>query len=132
MAKQETDLHTSSFDQMLAYESSGMGSWINNAGDWQGIRERRDVMLAALERYFPRECSWTRPEGGLFLWARVPEWKDDGGGRRAAQIKVAYGPGFAFFPDPAGGHNAMRLNFSDAQPAQIEEGIRRLGNLLAG
>jgi 2-aminoadipate transaminase len=93
--------------------------------------ERRLVMLKALERYFPAGCSWTHPEGGLFLWARVPEWIDTTNlMRRAVEHKVAYVPGSAFYADPTRGRNTMRLNFSNAQPAQIEEGIRRLGNLL--
>ena len=79
MGKQGTDLHSSGFDQMLAYEVVKDGFLDEHI---QVIRqvygERRDVMLAALERYFPEGCSWTRPEGGLFLWARVPEWIDTG------------------------------------------------------
>ena len=88
-------------------------------------------MLAAMGRYFPEGCSWTRPEGGLFLWARVPEWIDTGALLKdAVERRVAFVPGFAFYADPGRGHNTMRLNFSNAQPAQIEEGIRRLGDLL--
>jgi 2-aminoadipate transaminase len=132
MAKQGMDLHTSSFTQMLAYEMVKDGFLEEHV---QLIRqvygERRQVMLDALERYFPEGCSWTRPEGGLFLWARVPEWIDTAELLdEAVKARVAYVPGFAFFSDPTHGHNTMRLNFSCEQPAQIEEGIRRLGNLL--
>jgi DNA-binding transcriptional MocR family regulator len=74
---------------------------------------------------------WTRPQGGLFLWVTLPE------GMNAAEIlpmavknKVAYVPGGSFFPNGAGA-NTFRLNFSNAQPAQIEEGIRRLGEVLS-
>jgi 2-aminoadipate transaminase len=132
MAKQGADLHSSTFDQMLAYEMVKTGFLDDHIRTIRRVyKERRDVMLAALERYFPEGCSWTRPQGGLFLWARVPEWIDTAellG--EAVKAKVAYVPGFAFYPDPARGCNTMRLNFSNAQPAQIEEGIRRLGNLL--
>ena len=63
--------------------------------------------------------------------ARVPEWIDTAElMTEAVQAKVAYVPGFAFYPDPNRGRNTMRLNFSNAQPEQLEEGIRRLGNLL--
>jgi DNA-binding transcriptional MocR family regulator len=94
-------------------------------------RERRDVMLAALAQHFPEGCSWTHPEGGLFLWARVPEWIDTAELlKEAIKFRVAYVPGFAFYTEPGRGRNTMRLNFSNAQPAQIEEGIRRLGDLL--
>ncbi len=93
--------------------------------------ERRNVMLQALEKYFPEGCSWTHPQGGLFLWARVPDSIDlTELMPRAVAHKVAYVPGFAFYPDPHRGRNTMRLNFSCEQPEQIEEGIRRLGNLL--
>ncbi len=132
MMKQGTDLQTSSFDQMLAYEMVKDGFMDEHIRTIRRVyRERRDVMLAALERYFPEGCSWTRPEGGLFLWARVPEWIDTGDlMAEAVQAKVAYVPGFAFYPDPAHGRNTMRLNFSNAEPVQMEEGLRRLGNLL--
>jgi 2-aminoadipate transaminase len=132
LGKQGADLHSSGFDQMLAYEVLKDGFMDEHI---QVIRkvygERRDVMLAALQRYFPAECSWTRPAGGLFLWARVPEWIDTGEMlKEAVAAKVAYVPGFAFYAEAARGSNTMRLNFSNAQPDQIEEGIRRLGVLL--
>jgi DNA-binding transcriptional MocR family regulator len=93
--------------------------------------ERRNVMIAALKKYFPEGCSWTHPQGGLFLWARVPEWLDtEELLKEAVEAKVAFVPGFAFYADVQRGRNTMRLNFSNAQPAQIEEGIRRLGVLL--
>ncbi|MEJ5200512.1 MAG: PLP-dependent aminotransferase family protein, partial [Anaerolineae bacterium] len=132
MAKQGVDLHTSTFNQMLAWEMVKNGFMEEHIRLIRQVyRERRDVMLAALERYFPEGCSWTHPEGGLFLWARVPEWIDTAELlKEAVQAKVAYVPGFAFYPDGTRGRNTMRLNFSNAQPAQIEEGIRRLGDLL--
>ena len=132
MGKQGADLHSSSFDQALVYEMVKDGFMDEHIQVIQKVyRERRDVMLAALKRYFPVECSWTHPEGGLFLWARVPEWIDTGEMlREAVAAKVAYVPGFAFFADAARGSNTMRLNFSNAQPDQIEAGIQRLGDLL--
>lgn len=132
MMKQGTDLQTSSFDQMLAYEMVKDGFMDEHIRTIRRVyRERRDVMLAALERYFPEGCSWTHPEGGLFLWTRVPEWIDTSDlMAEAVQAKVAYVPGSAFYPDPAHGRNTMRLNFSNAEPVQMEEGMRRLGNLL--
>jgi 2-aminoadipate transaminase len=132
MAKQGMDLHTSSFVQMVAYEvlrDNFLAGHVRTIR--QVYRERRDVMLGALERYFPEGVRWTRPQGGLFLWVTLPE------GMNAAEIlpmavknKVAYVPGGSFFPNGAGA-NTFRLNFSNAQPAQIEEGIRRLGEVLS-
>jgi 2-aminoadipate transaminase len=132
MAKQGTDLHTPTFNQMLAWELVRDGFMDEHVRVIRRVyRERRDVMLAALGRHFPEGCSWTHPEGGLFLWARVPEWIDTADLlKEAVQFKVAYVPGFAFYAEPGHGGNTMRLNFSNAQPAQIEEGIRRLGDLL--
>ncbi len=132
VGKQGADLQSSTFDQMLAYEMVKDGFMDEHILVIRKVyRERRDVMLAALERYFPEGCSWTHPEGGLFLWARVPERIDTGElMEEAVRAKVAYVPGFAFYADPKRGRNTMRLNFSNAQPEQIEEGIRRLGNML--
>jgi len=132
MAKQGIDLHTSTFAQMLAYEVAKDGFLDEHIQQIRRVYgERRDIMLAALKHYFPQECSWTHPEGGLFLWVRLPEWMDASSLLDKAVVhKVAYVPGSAFYPIPGHGHNTMRLNFSNAKPAQIEKGIRRLGDLL--
>ncbi len=125
--KQGTDLHTSSFDQMVAYEVARDGFLDKHI---RTIREtyghRRDVMLNAMEQYFPSEVRWTRPAGGLFLWVTTPEsintaelLKD------AIAQKVAFVPGYSFHPN-GGGHNTMRLNFSNAKDEMIIEGIRRM------
>jgi 2-aminoadipate transaminase len=132
MAKQGADLHTSQFDQMLSYEVIKDGFFDEHIREIRRIYgERRQVMLEAMERYFPEGCRWTRPEGGLFLWARVPEGIDTAElMAKAVEYKVAYVPGFAFYSDPGRGRNTMRLNFSNARPEMIEEGIRRLGTML--
>jgi 2-aminoadipate transaminase len=132
MGKQGTDLHTSTFDQMLAYEVVKDGFLEQHVRTIRRVYgERRNVMLQALETHFPEGCSWTHPDGGLFLWARVPEEIDTTTLLPlAVEHKVAYVPGTAFFADPTRGHNTMRLNFSNAQPQQIEEGICRLGRML--
>ncbi len=128
-AKQGADLHTSTFDQMIANDIAQRGilkAHIRQLCHVYG--ERMNTMLDALEEFWPEECVWTRPEGGLFLWARAPETCDTMGMMEAAlERKVAYVPGVNFYPDADGGHCAMRLNFSNAQPDQIVEGIRRLG-----
>jgi len=130
-AKQGTDLHSSTFDQMLAYEVA-RGGFIDR--HVRHIREvyhrRRDVMLRALERAFPDPAMgvhWTRPQGGLFLWVILPESIDTAELlQEAVKEKVAFVPGRAFYPN-GGGHNTMRLNFSNASEEMIEEGIARLG-----
>ena len=93
-------------------------------------RERRDIMLEELENNMPKGVKWTRPEGGLFLWATVPEHIDTGDVlQEAVKKKVAFVPGVAFHSDKTG-KNTMRLNFSNAQPEQIRTGIRRLAETL--
>ncbi|MCO5188389.1 MAG: PLP-dependent aminotransferase family protein [Anaerolineae bacterium] len=131
MAKQGMDLHSSSFVQMVAYEVVKDGFLKQHV---QHIRtvygERRDVMLAAMARHFPPSVAWTRPDGGLFLWVTLPEGVDASVlFEKAVANNVAYVPGIAF--DPLNeAVNTFRLNFSNAQPDVIEEGIRRLGSVL--
>jgi len=130
--KQGTDLHTSTFTQIVAYEVARGGFLDKHVRKIRQVyRERRDVMLAALERYFPLGVRWTHPQGGLFLWVTLPEWVNTTEILpHAIEEKVAYVPGTDFFAS-GGGYNTMRLNFSNACPEMIEEGIRRLGRVLA-
>ncbi len=132
MAKQGMDLHTSTFVQMVAFEVLKDGFLKQHVRLIRDVyRTRRDVMLSALDHYFPPGVSWTRPQGGLFLWVKLPEELDSVAVlEKAIENKVAFVPGTAFYPD-GGGQNTMRLNFSNAQPEQIQTGIRRLGEVLA-
>jgi 2-aminoadipate transaminase len=132
MAKQGMDLHTSSFVQMVAYEVVSDGFLKQHVRHLRDVyRQRRDVMLAVLDQHAPPGVSWTWPEGGLFLWVTLPDGMDSALIlEKAIANKVAFVPGSAFYPD-SGGHNAMRLNFSNAQPEQIEIGIKRLSQVLA-
>lgn len=131
-AKQGADLHSSTFDQMIANDVAQRGILKAHVRKIRQVyKERRDVMLDALAEFWPEESSWTQPQGGLFLWARAPESIDTLKLLpRALENKVAYVPGINFYPHEDGGHNAMRLNFSNAQPEMIVEGIRRLGVVL--
>ncbi|HQE93505.1 MAG TPA: PLP-dependent aminotransferase family protein [Anaerolineae bacterium] len=128
-AKQGADLHTSTFDQMVANDIAQRGILKAHVRKLRQVYgERRDVMVEALTEFWPAGSSWTRPQGGLFLWARVPAAIDTLAFMpQALEKKVAYVPGVNFFPYEDGGHDAMRLNFSNAQPEMIVEGIRRLG-----
>ena len=128
-AKQGADLHTSTFDQMIANDIAQRGILKVHVRELRRVYgERMTTMLDALEEFWPEGCSWTEPEGGLFLWARVPESVDSVDMLRVAlERKVAFVPGVNFYPDGVGGHDAMRLNFSNAKPEMIVEGIRRIG-----
>lgn len=130
-AKQGTDLHTSTFNQIVAYEVARGGFLDQHVRYIRAVyRERRDAMFRALERYFPEEVHWTRPQGGLFLWVVLPERLNAAHVlQQAIKERVAFVPGAAFHPDGTG-QNTMRLNFSNATPEKIEEGIKRLGKVL--
>jgi 2-aminoadipate transaminase len=132
MAKQGADLHTGTFAQYVANDICQRGFLKPHVQRLRGIyKERRDTMLDALAEFWPEECSWTHPEGGLFLWARVPEAIDTMKFfPKAVEERVAYVPGVNFYPNADGGYNAMRLNFSYSPPEKIVEGIRRLGTAL--
>lgn len=125
--KQGADLHTSTFNQMLAYEVAHGGFLDRHVKLIRQVyRERRDAMVSALERYAPPGVVWTRPQGGLFLWLTLPAGFDAKTlFPEALKEKVAYVPGAAFYPN-GGGDRSMRLNFSYCTPDMIQEGIRRL------
>ena len=129
LLKQAADLHTSTFNQYLAYEVARDGFLDQHVKLIRQVyRERRDAMLHALDEYFPHEVTWTHPKGGLFLWVTLPEGTDSQALLRAALAEdVAFVPGDCFYA--ANGYEGgrhMRLNFSHSQPEQIHEGIRRL------
>ena len=130
-AKQGADLHTATFNQLVAYEVARGGFLDRHIKVIRSVyRERRDTMLAAMDGYFPPEVDWTHPEGGLFLWGTLPESLRSTDVLKAAiEQKVAFVPGESFYPT-GGGHNTMRLNFSNATPEKIMEGIARLGRVL--
>jgi len=130
-AKQGADLHTATFNQIVAYEVAKGGFLDRHVHMIRRIyKERRDAMLAAMDSYFPPGIDWTQPQGGLFLWGTLPE------DMRSADVleiaikqKVAFVPGGPFYPC-GGGHNTMRLNFSYATPETIREGILRMGKAI--
>ncbi|WP_412738180.1 PLP-dependent aminotransferase family protein [Krasilnikovia sp. MM14-A1259] len=93
-------------------------------------RERRDALLDALQDLMPAGTTWTRPEGGLFVWATLPDGLDSKAMMpRAIAARVAYVPGTGFYADGSGA-NHMRLNFSFPPPERIREGVRRLAGVM--
>jgi len=129
--KQGADLHTSTFTQVVAYEVAKDNFLDEHVKLIRKVyRERRDVMLESLKKYFPPEVTWTHPQGGLFLWVTLPDGMDCNKlFETALSENVAFVPGGCFYArdgvDNLGGRH-MRLNFSYGQPEQIREGIRRL------
>lgn len=130
-AKQGADLHTASFIQAVAFEVAKGGFIDRHVKHIRDVySERRDVMLAAMDGYFPPGVEWTHPEGGLFLWGTLPESLSSAEVLKVAiEQKVAFVPGAPFYPN-GGGHNTMRLNFSNATPEKIQLGISRLGKAI--
>ncbi|KAF0107766.1 MAG: aminotransferase [Anaerolineaceae bacterium] len=129
--KQAADLNTAMFNQMVAYEV-GKGGFLDEHVKFirQVYKERRDVMIEAMEELFPSNVRWTRPQGGMFLWGILPEGMDAAEMlKKAIERKVAFVPGASFHPN-GGGANTMRINFSYSNPENIREGITRLGTLL--
>jgi len=131
LGKQGADLCSSSLSQafVMAYFA---------AEDWRGYvrtltelyRKRRDTMLDALAEHLPPEATWTRPAGGLFVWATLPPYIDTTDLlARALREKVAFVPGRAAYVDGRGG-SEMRLNFSGVTEEDIREGVRRIGRIV--
>ncbi len=130
-AKQAADLSSPAFNQMVTYEV-GKGGFLDEHVKVirQVYKERRDVMIEAMEELFPSNMRWTHPLGGMFLWGILPEDMDAAEVLKTAiERKVAFVPGASFHPN-GGGKNTMRINFSYSNPDTIREGILRLGTLL--
>jgi len=130
-AKQNTDQCAGALGQRLLEEYGRRGHLDEGLARARALyRSRRDAIMAALERHVGDAASWTRPEGGFFTWLELPDGGDAvAAAGRALEAGVAVVPGPPFFP-AGGGERHVRLSFSRADEAEIEEGIRRLGPLL--
>ena len=132
-AKQSVDLCSPPFNQAILYEYLHSGLLEKQiAVIIKAYREKRDFMLAKLSQYMPKlpGLKWTHPQGGLFLWVTMPESIDAGElFHSAIEKQVAYVVGTAFYPD-GGGHNSFRMNFSYSSMAEIEEGVKRLADVI--
>jgi 2-aminoadipate transaminase len=128
--KQCADLHSNTFTQYVIYkylESGKLDSHIKVIIDSYG--EKCRLMLEAMDKHFPSEITWTRPEGGLFLWGELPKGASASKLlERAIEEKVTYVYGHPFFPDGKG-DNTFRLNFSNATLEMITTAIERLGKV---
>ncbi|MEA2293261.1 MAG: 2-aminoadipate transaminase, partial [Solirubrobacteraceae bacterium] len=131
LGKQAADLCSSSLTQHFVAGFFQDGDWRRYLRDLIGLyRRRRDVMLEALEEHLPDEATFTRPEGGLFIWATLPAYLDTTDLlARALRENVAFVPGRGAFLDGRGG-SSMRLNYSGVDEAAIREGVRRIGKVV--
>ncbi len=132
LVKQAADLHSSTINQMAITEVAKTIFDAQVAKIRATYRERRDLLLAALARHMPEAVRWTKPEGGMFIWVTLPAGMSGAALLKASleSEKVAFVPGQAFFADGSG-ENTLRLSFSCANAAMIEEGMARLGRLIA-
>jgi 2-aminoadipate transaminase len=132
LAKEAADLCGSQLNMLITERYFDGELWRRNLGRLVATYEaRRDTMLAALSEHFPTDAAWTHPAGGFYVWATLPEYFDTPTLLAAAvERKVAYVPGTAFYPDGRG-RQQMRLSFCYPTQDRIEEGVRRLGELLA-
>lgn len=129
--KQISDCGTSPLVQAALHEFLAAGGLESHLGHVvRAYRVRRDAMLASLERHFPEGAAWTKPEGGLFVWVRLPEGADAREVFEAARARgVLFSPGDVFHVDGSG-RNTMRLTYAAVAPDAVERGVSVLGELL--
>jgi len=131
IAKQASDLHSNYLSQRIVYQylmDNDIDKHIMKIRD--AYKKRKDLMVSMIAQHFPDNVKYTEPEGGMFLWITLPEKISsldlfD----QAIKEKVAFVPGTPFYVD-GGGNNTLRLNFSNSNEGQIEEGIKRLANII--
>jgi 2-aminoadipate transaminase len=130
--KQITDLHTGAFTQRIVFRYCVRGHLRPGIERFrQTYRRRRDVMLEELERHCSGRITWTRPQGGMFVWAELPPGRNAQALlERALARGIVFVPGASFHPT-GGGENTFRLNFVSAKEEKIREGIRILAEVLA-
>lgn len=131
LLKQAADLHSATLNQIATHHVARdcFAAHVPMLRDIYG--RRRDLMLAALKREMPAGVTWTRPEGGMFVWLTLPNGFDGAEllARSLKTEKVAFVPGHAFFPDGSG-RNTLRLSFTLHDQPVLDEGIARLGRLI--
>ena len=133
LMKQAADLHSSTANQIVTHRVARDIFAPHVAQLRRVYGARRDHMLAALAREMPAGVTWTKPEGGMFVWLTLPKGMDGAEllAKSLQSERVAFVPGRAFFADGSNG-NTLRLSFSCADEAAIDEGIKRLGRLIRG
>lgn len=131
IAKQATDLCTNPFGQYVAYKYIAEGIMDDHIENIKELyNKKRLTMLNAMEEHFSEGVDWNRPNGGMFIWAELPEYINtrelfD----KAVDENVAYVVGDAFFVDD-GGYNTMRINFTHSSEEEIKKGIKALGKVI--
>ena len=131
LMKQAADLHSATLNQIAvaSVAEQHFDSHIDTIRS--AYRARRDTMLEALQAHMPEGVSWTKPEGGMFIWVTLPDTLDGADLLKQSleSERVAFVPGHAFFADGSG-RNTLRLSYSTSTEGKIAEGIERLGQLI--
>ena len=130
-AKESSDVHTSVLSQYVLYDYLTHNDYDGHIAEIRALYQSQcSIMLDAMAEYFPASVSYTKPDGGMFIWCTLPE------GRtaldffyQAVERKVAVAPGDPFYVAPKA-VRTFRLNYTNASPDEIREGIRRIGALL--
>ena len=130
-AKQATDLHTPSLTQRIVHEVVKDGFLETHIPKIRALyRDQCAAMLASLEQHMPVGVEWNRPEGGMFVWVKLPKHIDTMKLlEQSIGQHVAFVPGGPFFANEAE-HNTLRLSFVTVPPAKIDEGVAKLGALI--
>lgn len=131
VAKEASDLHTNIFSQYLIWDYLEHNDYDQHIAKIRELyKKQAQAMITAMDKYFPKTVTYTKPHGGMFLWVTLPE------GVSAMELfpkalenKVAFVPGDPFYINMKN-VNTMRLNYTNADSQTIEEGIRKLGELL--
>ncbi|HEY7953471.1 MAG TPA: PLP-dependent aminotransferase family protein [Solirubrobacteraceae bacterium] len=132
LGKQGADLCSSPVTQLFVAAYLQEQDWMGYIQTLRALyRKRRDTMLAALQKHFGEQAHWTKPQGGLFIWATLPQYIDttDLLARALESENVAFVPGRAAYMDGRGA-SSMRLNFAGIREEDIREGIRRIGKVV--
>ncbi|SDI57714.1 DNA-binding transcriptional regulator, MocR family, contains an aminotransferase domain [Actinokineospora alba] len=131
LAAESASLCPPTLNQLIVSRYLATHDWKGQIKSFQSMyRERRDALLSGLEQHMPAGCTWTRPDGGFFVWMTVPEGVDTKAMQpRAVTARVAYVPGTGFYADGFGSRQ-MRLSFCYPPPERISEGVRRLAGVL--
>lgn len=131
VAKEASDLHTNIFSQYLILDYLEHNDYETHIAEIRKLyKAQAQAMVAAMDRYFPETVKYTKPHGGMFLWVTLPEGVSALSlFPKALEKKVAFVPGDPFYINMKN-TNTMRLNYTNADSQAIEEGIRRLGDLL--
>ncbi|TPN56749.1 PLP-dependent aminotransferase family protein [Mesorhizobium sp. B1-1-4] len=131
LMKQASDLHSPSINQMVMHRAAEAVFEAQVEKLIGAYRERRDGLLGALAANMPEGVTWSRPEGGMFVWVTLPEGADATAllARSVKEARVAFVPGNAFYADGTG-RNTLRLSFTLANQRAVSEGIPRLAALL--